>query len=88
MKSASDMPRCQLHRSGERVFAHRELVMFCTGHCSSYPHSQLPSTLPPQEPKPKHVSVKEVVLPFNKFPGADTLLVRGRPHPSPLPAPF
>lgn len=27
-----------------------------------------------EEPKPKHVSVKEVVLPFNKFPGADTLL--------------
>lgn len=27
-----------------------------------------------QEPKPRHVSVKEVVLPFNKFPGADTLL--------------
>jgi len=26
------------------------------------------------EPKPKHVSVKEVVLPFNKFAGADTLL--------------
>jgi carbamoyl-phosphate synthase large subunit len=31
-----------------------------------------------EEPKPKHVSVKEVVLPFNKFPGADTLLVRAR----------
>lgn len=28
-----------------------------------------------EEPKPEHVSVKEVVLPFNKFPGADTLLV-------------
>jgi carbamoyl-phosphate synthase large subunit len=27
-----------------------------------------------QEPKPRHVAVKEVVLPFNKFPGADTLL--------------
>lgn len=27
-----------------------------------------------EEPKPKHVAVKEVVLPFNKFPGADTLL--------------
>eukprot|EP00775_Hariotina_reticulata_P009331 gene9331-9495_t len=26
------------------------------------------------EPKPSHVAVKEVVLPFNKFPGADTLL--------------
>ncbi len=23
---------------------------------------------------PQHVAVKEVVLPFNKFPGADTLL--------------
>jgi len=31
-----------------------------------------------EEPRPKHVSVKEVVLPFNKFPGADTLLVRLR----------
>jgi hypothetical protein len=30
--------------------------------------------LPFQEPKPSHVAVKEVVLPFNKFPGADTLL--------------
>ena len=29
-----------------------------------------------QEPVTRHVSVKEVVLPFNKFPGADTLLVR------------
>lgn len=28
----------------------------------------------PQEPAPRHVAVKEVVLPFNKFPGADTLL--------------
>ena len=27
-----------------------------------------------EEPKPAHVAVKEVVLPFNKFPGADTLL--------------
>ena len=27
-----------------------------------------------QEPTPSHVAVKEVVLPFNKFPGADTLL--------------
>jgi carbamoylphosphate synthase large subunit len=27
-----------------------------------------------QEPTPRHVAVKEVVLPFNKFPGADTLL--------------
>ncbi|KAF6262033.1 hypothetical protein COO60DRAFT_1621809 [Scenedesmus sp. NREL 46B-D3] len=27
-----------------------------------------------EEPKPRHVAVKEVVLPFNKFPGADTLL--------------
>jgi hypothetical protein len=27
-----------------------------------------------QEPSPRHVAVKEVVLPFNKFPGADTLL--------------
>eukprot|EP00879_Flechtneria_rotunda_P008192 GHRR01008582.1.p1 GENE.GHRR01008582.1~~GHRR01008582.1.p1 ORF type:complete len:946 (+),score=318.01 GHRR01008582.1:215-3052(+) len=27
-----------------------------------------------EEPKPKHVAVKEVVLPFAKFPGADTLL--------------
>jgi carbamoyl-phosphate synthase large subunit len=26
------------------------------------------------EPVPKHVSVKEVVLPFSKFAGADTLL--------------
>lgn len=26
------------------------------------------------EPRPDHVAVKEVVLPFNKFPGADTLL--------------
>lgn len=26
------------------------------------------------EPMPKHVSVKEAVLPFDKFPGADTLL--------------
>jgi carbamoyl-phosphate synthase large subunit len=26
------------------------------------------------EPLPKHVSVKEAVLPFDKFPGADTLL--------------
>lgn len=28
----------------------------------------------PQEPTPRHVAVKEVVLPFSKFPGADTLL--------------
>ncbi|GLI71204.1 hypothetical protein VaNZ11_016323 [Volvox africanus] len=27
-----------------------------------------------EEPIPPHVAVKEVVLPFNKFPGADTLL--------------
>lgn len=27
-----------------------------------------------EEPRPKHVAVKEVVLPFSKFPGADTLL--------------
>lgn len=27
-----------------------------------------------KEPIPPHVAVKEVVLPFNKFPGADTLL--------------
>ena len=27
-----------------------------------------------EEPKPEHVSVKEAVLPFEKFPGADTLL--------------
>jgi carbamoyl-phosphate synthase large subunit len=27
-----------------------------------------------QEPRPAHVSVKEAVLPFDKFPGADTLL--------------
>jgi hypothetical protein len=33
-----------------------------------------PSHPPPQEPTPRHVAVKEVVLPFNKFPGADTLL--------------
>lgn len=26
------------------------------------------------EPELEHVAVKEVVLPFNKFPGADTLL--------------
>jgi carbamoyl-phosphate synthase large subunit len=27
-----------------------------------------------EEPRPDHVSVKEAVLPFDKFPGADTLL--------------
>ena len=27
-----------------------------------------------EEPRLNHVAVKEVVLPFNKFPGADTLL--------------
>lgn len=27
-----------------------------------------------QEPKLKHVAVKEAVLPFDKFAGADTLL--------------
>ena len=27
-----------------------------------------------QEPKPRHISVKEAVLPFNKFPGTDTIL--------------
>jgi carbamoyl-phosphate synthase large subunit len=27
-----------------------------------------------EEPRPAHVSVKEAVLPFDKFPGADTLL--------------
>jgi len=27
-----------------------------------------------EEPKPKHISVKEVVLPFDKFAGSDTLL--------------
>ena len=27
-----------------------------------------------QEPKPTHIAVKEAVLPFNKFPGTDTIL--------------
>ena len=33
-----------------------------------------PISLPPQEPKLNHVAVKEAVLPFDKFAGADTLL--------------
>ena len=45
---------------------------------ASVPHKQL--LLPPanptnlQEPKLNHVAVKEAVLPFDKFAGADTLL--------------
>lgn len=37
-------------------------------------HSPHIPSCTPQEPTPNHVAVKEVVLPFSKFPGADTLL--------------
>lgn len=65
------------HVAAVRQGATQRPAMLRSYH-SNHPVHQQPLPLPtaphPQEPKLNHVAVKEAVLPFDKFAGADTLL--------------